>query len=710
MSEESNFEAFDFNFEEAEKELSLPTDLVLEFNGEVIKIESSKEELQAAGIKLVEARELYNAQKEKMKLQEDSVKTMSNQIDKIKKEAQEQVDVLSKMRATIESSLWDDRKEMRRLADELYRAERMLRQALENDMVKQKYIDNSMKFDELTKDFYWRQFAYKHQIEGAKLLATAERGICGDKMGLGKSLTSLIYLDMLESQRCLIIVPDDTVSNFVHEIAKWSPHREFITLGKKSKSERELLVSVTTFLTAYTVVINYSAWRKDKGVIKALSEMRFDTVILDEAHSIKETTTAAYKGCRQIILAENSCPECRGPVEDKVLPYEPEDYRLNRHFKSCKSATCSWSQNLDASNEVQREAYSMCSVRNLLPMTGTVILNKPTDLFALLTLVDPVNFREKYQFERDYCMIGYDNKITFKPGGLDALVKKLSGRYIARDRHSTGVVLPKQEVVNYNLVLDPDLYPDQYRVVTQLTQRAAIMLNNGKKMSIMATIALITRKRQANVWPAGIILRNEDGDIVFSVGDDVRESIKIDRCIDPNGGGLIPEVTAEGDMEHGERVVVFSQFKGPLIELERRLKEANISVVRFDGDTPQYIRDQAKQDFDRSICEVDGYTPKWQVILCNYKTGGMGLNFTAATQMIILDLEWNPGKNDQALARIDRMGQTEETTVHVLHIDRSIDTWMQALMDNKRDMVEGFEETATISDLLRDALGGDEML
>jgi len=700
---ESEFNMSEFEFKSEDSLLEL------EFNDEVIKIESSSEALHSAGLALVNARAARDAQKASMQEREDSIKAISQEIEDIKATMKLALDALTIKRADIESELWDDRIKMRLLAEEVYRAERLLRQALENEQTKKLYQDNSLRFDDITKDLHWRQFAFKHQVEGAKLLATAKRAICGDKMGLGKSLTSLIYLDMLESQRALYIVPDDTVSNMVNEIAKWAPHREVIQLGKLSKGERDLTIKVAAYLHSYIVIVNYSAWRKDKNLLKSLAGMRFDSCVIDEAHMIKTTSTAAYKGCRQIIMAENSCPECGSPIEEQHLPFTPEDYRMRRDFTSCTSDTCTWSTNMDRVNDVERPEYATCSIKNVLPMTGTIILNKPTDLYALLSLVDPKNFTNVNQFERDYCRQDYySNKVIFKEGGLDALIAKLSGKYIARDRKMAGITLPEQEIINYELVLDPDVYPGQYRVVKQLSERAAIMLNNGKKMNILATIALITRKRQANVWPAGITLKDDEGNVVFSVGDDVRESIKIDKCIAPNGTeGLIPEVTADGNMELGERVAVFSQFKGPLIELERRLREANISVVRFDGDTSDSLKDAVKKDFDITTC---GPNPKWQVVLANYKTGGMGLNFTGCTQMILLDLEWNAGKNDQALGRIDRLGQTKETCVHVLHIDKSIDTWMQALMNHKRDMVAGFEQTAVLSDLLREALNGDEIL
>jgi SNF2 family DNA or RNA helicase len=152
---------------------------------------------------------------------------------------------------------------------------------------------------------------------------------------------------------------------------------------------------------------------------------------------------------------------------------------------------------------------------------------------------------------------------------------------------------------------------------------------------------------------------------------------------------------------------VFSPFKGPLAELERRLTEAGIKVARYDGDTPQWKRDEIEIDFDRKFCDQPGYEKKYQVLLANYKTGGTGLNFTGATETIILDEEWNPGKADQAFGRTDRLGQIKETRVTILRLKDSIDDWMVALNQQKAEMIAGFEEsTVNLADELLNAMKG----
>lgn len=662
------------------------------------------------------------------------------QIEELKRDFGARLSELQEQLKPIDDVLHVMRREYREAGYRVQSAEQKLRDALLAEKQREAYKESSLHFDEITLNMPWREHAFEHQIEGAKMLSVAKRAILGDEMGLGKTLTSMITCDMLQVQKILVIVPDDVVSNFLREIHHWAPHRQPVMVGKMNKTQRDMIVGVLRNLDAFTVVVNYSAWRKDKSLLDKLVSLRFDTVIMDEAHSIKNVTTSAFKGCEKLVLSENSCPKCSGAIQQVHYSgdyiYDPKGIRLPRDYPVCigKSVPtshmvdidvapmkegCGWSLVVDRLAGIKREYGANRSVKYVFPMTGTPILNKPQDLFAQLRLIDDEHFDSEAAYLRTYCQKNYyTDKWEFQYGGLESLTKRLAGRYIARKKKDAGIVLPKQDVVVHNIELDPTLYPDQFRIIQQLSKQAMLILESGKRLPIFATIALITRKRQANVWAAGIQVRDPETDmVVFSVGDEVRESIKLDRIItEPSRAesgeweGLVPDYTGGGDKINGDRVVVFSQFKGPLIELEKRMKAAGIDVVRFDGDTPEDIRNQVKIDFDRKVADQDGYEYKWQVALCNYKSGGVGLNFNAATHAIILDEEWNAGKRDQAYARLDRMGQTEENTVDVLRIDKTIDTWLANLIDSKEALAEGFQDQAAMANSLLDAMRNGEVM
>jgi SNF2 family DNA or RNA helicase len=205
------------------------------------------------------------------------------------------------------------------------------------------------------------------------------------------------------------------------------------------------------------------------------------------------------------------------------------------------------------------------------------------------------------------------------------------------------------------------------------------MLDSGESMTIMHLIALITRKRQANVWPAGIELKDSEGNVVFSVGQEVRESCKLDTALEH-----ILAIHAES-----RRQVVFSQFSTALDGFKDILEDNGLRVAVLTGATPRKLRDEIKNNF----YEAKGEVPKWDIILCNYKTGGTGLNLTSASATHIIDEEWNPGKRDQAYARTDRIGQALENDVYIYRIPASIDTWMANTIHRKEQMVSAFNDT-----------------
>jgi SNF2 family DNA or RNA helicase len=195
---------------------------------------------------------------------------------------------------------------------------------------------------------------------------------------------------------------------------------------------------------------------------------------------------------------------------------------------------------------------------------------------------------------------------------------------------------------------------------------------------------------------------------------DVYESQKMDYVISPDGDeGLLPEVCPD------QRTVVFSQFNEPLSVMAERARRGGMRAVVLDGDTSPEISAEIKIDFDRTRCRENGREPKWDVLFANYKKGGVGLNLTDCTVTIALDEEWNPGKgfgdgntegedHGQAGMRTWRIGQTEKTSIHVIRMEKSIDTWLASLIAEKNDDNQTFRN-AMSREAFREAMEKGEL-
>lgn len=598
---------------------------------------------------------------------------------------------------SIDETAWKFKDKMKEAEETISKMSKSLSVAEENEKAKKEFLRLSAQFDEAISAFHWGKAIKPYQVEGAKKLAVARRAVLGDKRGLGKTLTSIAFADLVGARKTLIVVPNDIMGNFLREVHFWAPHRGVMIIGGLPKIQRNALLDVAKTMDDVTVIINYEAWRKDSNLLQKLIDAKFDTMICDEAHNIKGMATNAYRGVKEIAHGVNECPIC-GSSDIQT------DFYVKYKGYTARCKMC---------EHVQTEFGEFCSVKNFVPMTGTPILNKPQDIFPLLHLVNPVVFSDQRMFLNQFCeQDSFTGKWRFFEGGEARLATKISGMYVARDRYQAGVDIPKQEVQVYELELDPLVYPKQWEAYKILSEKSALIVddvlseksedNDGKAvMNVAAMIALITRQRQMMTWPAGIKwFHPKTKELLFEC--EVTESIKLDKIITPDyKDGLIPELVNDEQ----ERVVVFSQFKQPLIELERRIKASGISVVRYDGETTRERANEIQIDFDRKYQSADK-PYKWDVVLANYKKGGVGLNLNAATQMIILDEEWNPGKEDQAYGRIDRLGQEDETTVHVLRVKSTIDTWMANLIQTKREMIQGFETHTDLQQELMDILRG----
>jgi SNF2 family DNA or RNA helicase len=110
-------------------------------------------------------------------------------------------------------------------------------------------------------------------------------------------------------------------------------------------------------------------------------------------------------------------------------------------------------------------------------------------------------------------------------------------------------------------------------------------------------------------------------------------------------------------------------------------------VARIDGTVTKAQRTRVKNDFYKKLTPGQG---QYDVVLAQYRSGGTGLNLTAATKTHILDEEWNPGKRDQAYGRTFRIGQDLETDVYRYVMSGTVDVWQSNLLEMKEAVVTEF--------------------
>jgi SWI/SNF-related matrix-associated actin-dependent regulator of chromatin subfamily A3 len=144
--------------------------------------------------------------------------------------------------------------------------------------------------------------------------------------------------------------------------------------------------------------------------------------------------------------------------------------------------------------------------------------------------------------------------------------------------------------------------------------------------------------------------------------------------------------------------IVFSFWTSTLDLVELSLKGSNLQYVRFDGKVSASKRITALQSFQSD--------PKVKVLLLSITCGAVGLNLTVASRAYLMEPHWNPTVEDQALARIHRMGQTKEVTTIRYIMKDSFEEHVIKIQDRKKNLADVLlsQGKGTDSDLVRTRL------
>lgn len=133
-------------------------------------------------------------------------------------------------------------------------------------------------------------------------------------------------------------------------------------------------------------------------------------------------------------------------------------------------------------------------------------------------------------------------------------------------------------------------------------------------------------------------------------------------------------------LKEGEhRVLIFSQFRNMLEQIEGQLNELGLTSYTLTGSTPANQRQEMTQAFNAGSRDA---------FLISLKAGGVGLNLTGADTVILVDLWWNPAVEAQAISRAHRMGQTEKVECYRLITRGTIEEKIQVLQENKKNLVK----------------------
>ena len=121
---------------------------------------------------------------------------------------------------------------------------------------------------------------YEYQLAGVEYHLARDHALFGDEPGLGKSAECVLVGNTINAQRTLVICPASLRLNWEREVRAWSTIPRVETYPVLSAKDG---ISPT----AHYVITSYSMLQ-NKDILAAILALRWDHLILDEAHALKD--------------------------------------------------------------------------------------------------------------------------------------------------------------------------------------------------------------------------------------------------------------------------------------------------------------------------------------------------------------------------------------------------------------------------------------
>lgn len=127
-------------------------------------------------------------------------------------------------------------------------------------------------------------------------------------------------------------------------------------------------------------------------------------------------------------------------------------------------------------------------------------------------------------------------------------------------------------------------------------------------------------------------------------------------------------------IDSGEKLIVFVFLK----EVVQEIKKVFPNAVTIVGDNTSQERQDAVDRFQND--------PKCNLIICNYKSAGVGLTLTASSRVAFVEFPWTFADCEQAEDRAHRIGQKNSVNCYYFLGKNTIDESIWDIIQTKKDI------------------------
>jgi ATP-dependent helicase HepA len=519
--------------------------------------------------------------------------------------------------------------------------------------------------------------------------ADQPRILIADEVGVGKTIEAGLILRELrarmELSSVLIICPKALVAErkWFTEMKRFD--EQFTALdgpllrqcleetdleGEWPQQYAKAILPFSLFDSQLLVGTNGEKAKKTQSLLNLNPPPRFDLVIVDEAHHIRNTETYLHQGVRyfcdnaQAVLLLTATPVQLGSDDlftllnvvrpDLVIDHAsfhqmaaPNRY-INEAIQHCRLAQPKWEDHC-----IEALAQAVRTEWGRLFLKGTPTFRR---------VEEELQTTQHNAASRVALTRSLEELYTFSP---------LINRTRRRDIGVFTTRKPETITIPFT-ASQQQLHDDLLNVIA----RILIRTHGAQNIKFMMT----TIRRQAASCLYGLTpfladllngkldrlelmeATDDDNDAPITVTGQLRQDIEAllqrSQQLDPQDPKVDAFVTVLRDKSKrsNNKALVFSTFRHTLSYLEKHAQGASLRVGLIHGSIPDDERRTLRQRFKLAKDQPDALD-----VLLSSEVGCEGLDFQFCDLLINYDLPWNPMRIEQRIGRIDRYGQESET-------------------------------------------------
>jgi SNF2 family DNA or RNA helicase len=525
-------------------------------------------------------------------------------------------------------------------------------------------------------------------------------GLLLNDAGLGKSICLLANI-INNPLKTLIICPAGLIDNWVNEIKKHTDISRLCVMKYYGNKRQEIQIKKEQiiFITSYSLVsreFNGSCF--EKGSL--FNKIRFQRIILDEAHYIRNSNSSVHKGI--IYLGESYSVNIKKWVVTATPIFnEPNDMFAYFKFLSLEG--------IDSRREwTERVTKSLDGFHTLNTWIEKYGLSmKKHDVLDELKMKNEMKCKLKFtDIEKEF----YEALKEYSHARMKTLVNRIErlNRKVFDDVDGSMRKILHSNVMVYILRLKQAcnspwlIFQCMKRLQGAANMKEAVeklkFYNQSKTIEEECPICYDTiadyiaepcgHKCCQGCWNrmfnAGIVNCPKCREYVENISA-VKEEKRVKDVtlnIDEVSSSKINEIMkiTKKVIQKNEKIVIVSQWVS-MLNLIRKVFEQKMKDVKFvslQGDMPLKNRTQVINQFETSN--------DIRVCFVSLMSSAEGINLVSSNHLILVDTWWNNAKMSQVMDRIHRIGQKKDVNIYKFQIENSIEEQIEQLVNKKHKM------------------------